>query len=75
MNYYLPQELLEENSRVIIVMEHKKQSAIMQVNNSISKKIECNRAKLKSILDIIILCRRQTISLRGRNKYSNLGHF
>ena len=71
---------LEDNSRFIAVMENKKQSAIMQVNNYISKQIECNRAKLKSILDIIILCGRQNISLRGHNEYStdpnsNLGNF
>ena len=36
---------LEENSRFIAVMENKMQSAIMQVNNSIAKQIECNRAK------------------------------
>ena len=33
---------LEENSRFISVMENKKQSAIKQVNNSISMQIECN---------------------------------
>ena len=32
---------LEENSRFIAVMENKKQSTIIQINNS----IECNRAK------------------------------
>ena len=52
----------------------------MKVNNSISKQIECNREKLKSILDIIILYGRHHISLRGHNEYStdpnyNLGHF
>ena len=49
---------LEDNSRCIAVMENKKQLAIMQVNNSISKPIECIRATLKYILDIIILCGR-----------------
>ena len=76
--YYI--NYLEENSLFIVVIENKKQSAIMQVNNSISKHIECNRAKLKSILNIRILCRRQNISLRGHNEYSNdpysyLGYF
>ena len=52
----------------------------MQVNNSISKQLECNRATLKSILDIIIHNRRQHIYLRGHNEYStdpnyNLGNF
>ena len=41
---------LEENSRFIAVMENKKHSAIMQVNNNISKQIKCNRATFKSIL-------------------------
>ena len=68
---------LEENYHSIVVIENNKQSAIMQVNNSISKQIEYNRAKLKPILDIIIICRRQHISLRGHNEYSNynLGNF
>ena len=52
----------------------------MQVKNSISKQIESNKATLKSILDIIILCRRTNISLRGHNEYytdlnSNIGNF
>ena len=60
----------------------------MQVNNSISKQIEYNKAIFKSILDIsniyilyiIILCRRQNISLLGHDEYStdlnsNIGNF
>ena len=35
---------LEENYYFIAVMENKKKSAIMQVNNFIYKQIECNRA-------------------------------
>ena len=71
--YY--KNFLEHTFHFIAGMENKKQSTIMQVNNSICKKIECNRATLKSILDIIILCGRQTISLRGRNKYSTDSHY
>ena len=37
---------LEEHSHFIAVMENKMQSAIMQVNNSIYKQIECNRSTL-----------------------------
>ena len=70
---------LEDNSRFIAVMENKKQSAIIQVSNSISKQIEFLREKFKLILDIIILYGRQHISLRGHNEYStdpnyNLGN-
>ena len=61
---------MEDNSRFIAVMENKKQSAIIQVSNSISKQIEFLREQFKLILDIIILYGRQHISLRGHNEYS-----
>ena len=52
----------------------------MKVNNSISKQIECNIAKFQTILDIIVLCGKQSISLLGHNECStdpnsNLGNF
>ena len=37
----------EENSHFISVLENNKQSAIMQVNNSILKQIKCNTEKFK----------------------------
>ena len=49
---------LESDSHFIAVMENKKQSAIMQVSNSIFKQIGCNRAKsdLGNFNTLIKLC-------------------
>ena len=49
---------LEDNYRFIAVIANKKQSAIMQVNNSISNQVGCNIAKsdLGNVNKLLKLC-------------------